>query len=245
MTRRLAQPTHLSDTHLQQVGQLGLALAEPLHRSLASGLRGTSTLVSGGVRPASLHAREWRSEHHPDDEGRAAMSDEVRVWTTVGSAGTLSATDLAKVTLHNAVIALGRDIVKSAASAPDDSAAVPPITAIVRYNITPVDGLFPASATPLDRFHYRLQLLYRGTVRARLVQVSLANGADHDLLHFDSTDFPPAHSFVTQSTGQSLSSVMDFVNLAYYVEATLIASAIVAGNPAEIAVIQVIGGLGP
>jgi len=33
MTRRLAQPTHLSDTHLQQVGQLGLALAEPLHRS--------------------------------------------------------------------------------------------------------------------------------------------------------------------------------------------------------------------
>jgi hypothetical protein len=173
------------------------------------------------------------------------MNDQVRVWTTVGSAGTLGATDLAKVTLHDAVIALGRDIVKSAASAPDDSAAVPPITAIVRYNITPVDGLFPASATPLARFHYRLQLCYRGTVRARLVQVSLANGADHDLLHFDSGDFPPAHSFVTQSTGQSLSSVMDFVNLAYYVEATLIASAIVAGNPAEIAVIQVIGGLGP
>jgi hypothetical protein len=175
------------------------------------------------------------------------MNDQVRVWTTVGSAGTLSATDLAKVTLHDAVIALGRDIVKPAASAPDDSAAVPPITAIVRYNITAVDGLFPASATPAPfpasatpaPFDYRLQLCYRGTVRARLVQVSLPNGAEHGLLNFDSGDFPPAHSFVTQSTHVSQPLVMDFVNFAYYVEATLIASAIVAGNPAEIAVIQV------
>jgi hypothetical protein len=166
------------------------------------------------------------------------MNDQVRVWTTVGSAGTLSATDLAKVTLHDAVIALGRDIVKPAASAPDDSAAVPPITAIVRYNITAVDGLFPASATPAP-FDYRLQLCYRGTVRARLVQVSLPNGAEHGLLNFDSGDFPPAHSFVTQSTHVSQPLVMDFVNFAYYVEATLIASAIVAGNPAEIAVIKV------
>jgi hypothetical protein len=32
---------------------------------------------------------------------------------------------------------------------------------------------------------------------------------------------------------------MDFVNCAYYVEATLTASAIVVGNPAEIAVVKV------
>jgi hypothetical protein len=32
---------------------------------------------------------------------------------------------------------------------------------------------------------------------------------------------------------------MDFVNCAYYVEATLTASAIAVGNPAEIAVVKV------
>jgi hypothetical protein len=35
------------------------------------------------------------------------------------------------------------------------------------------------------------------------------------------------------------SPVMDFVNNAYYVEATLTASAIVIGNPAEIAVVKI------
>jgi hypothetical protein len=73
----------------------------------------------------------------------------------------------------------------------------------------------------------------RGTVRARLVQVDLLNGAaEMDLVHFDSTAFPPAHSFVTNAAPSAEdSSVMDFVNFAYYVEATLTAPEITIGNP--------------
>jgi hypothetical protein len=163
------------------------------------------------------------------------MSDDVRIWTTVGSAGTLSATDLAKVTLNNAVITLGHDVAPPVSASDDPSIVFPSSTAVVRYNITPVDGLFPTSP-----FHYVLQLTYRGTVRARLVQFDLASATETDLLHFDSASFQPAHSFATNGgTTTFESSVMDFVNCAYYVEATLTASAILVGNPAEIAVVKV------
>jgi hypothetical protein len=74
------------------------------------------------------------------------MGDEVRIWTSVGSAGTLSTTDLAKVTLDNAVVALGQEIVPPRPSTPEDpSAGVPQTSAVVRYNIPPVDGLFLTS----------------------------------------------------------------------------------------------------
>ncbi len=163
------------------------------------------------------------------------MSDEARIWTTVGSAGTLSATDLAKVTLKNAVVALGHDIAPPATAAPDPSIVIPPVTAVVRYNLTPVDGLFPPST--VDRFRYQLQLRYRGTVRARLVQVDLYSGEETDLLD---AAFPAAPSFVVNSIAPDEdSSVMDFGNFAYYVEATLSASAIIVGNPAEIAIVKV------
>lgn len=162
------------------------------------------------------------------------MGDEVRIWTSVGSAGTLSAADLAKVNLHNAVISLGVDIAPPPAQE-DPSIILPEATAIVRYNVTPVDGLFATGP-----FHYLLQLTYRGKVRARLVQVGLSDGAETDLLHFDSASFQPASGFVTNSGSTTDDSqVMDFVNFGYYVEAALTASAIVAGNPAEIALVKV------
>lgn len=167
------------------------------------------------------------------------MGDEVRIWTTVGSAGTLSATDLAKVTLKNSVISLGQDLAPPAASAPEDpSVVLPEISAVVRYNITPVDGLFPTFF-----FHYALELTYRGKVRARLVRVDRTSVAEMDLLD---ASFPPTDSFATESVltpprdpSADPSSVMDFVNFAFYVEATLTAPAITVGNPAEIAVIKV------
>lgn len=165
------------------------------------------------------------------------MGDEVRIWTSVGSAGTLTTTDLAKVSLDNAVVALGQEVLPPTPDAAGDpSAAIPQTSAVVRYNITPVDGLFITSS-----FRYHLQLTYRGTVRARLVQVDLLNGAaETDLVRFDSTAFPPADSFVTNATPAAQdSSVMDFVNFAYYAEATLTAPEITIGNPAKVAAVKV------
>jgi hypothetical protein len=163
------------------------------------------------------------------------MGDEVRYWTTVGSAGTLSAADLAKVSLDNAVITLGRDIVPPAAGAAEEPSIVLPETSVVvRYNVTAVDGLFAT-----EPFAYALELTYRGTVRARLVQFDTFSGTETGLARFDSADFQHANEFVTNGALAGPPTVMDFVNCAYYVEATLTASAIVVGNPAEIAAVRV------
>jgi hypothetical protein len=172
-----------------------------------------------------------------------AMTNEAKVWTTVGSAGTLSATDLAKVGLGKSVISLGHSIGPVETGAPEDREAaeprigLPTTTAVVRYNITPVAGLF------LDgQFTYVLQLTYKGRVQARLGQFSVLTGEDSDVVRFDSASFPPAPAdkFATNLAGSTDdSAVMDFVNFAYYVEATLTASAVAVGHPAEIAAVKV------
>jgi hypothetical protein len=165
------------------------------------------------------------------------MADEGSYWTTVGSTGTLSAADLAKVSLNNAVISLGTGIAPPPATAAEDPSIVTrEISAVVRYNITPVDGLF---ATGL--FAYVLQLTARGAVGARLVQFDLSSGTETDLVQFaPGFPSPPGGGFTTIGDETApTSTVMDFVNCAYYVEATLTASATVVGNPAEIAAVKV------
>ena len=167
------------------------------------------------------------------------MRDDLKIWTTAGSVGTLSATDLAKVGLNKGVISLGGGIAPPPAGAAAEeelSIGLPTTSAIVRYNITPVAGLFPADR----RFHYVLQLTYKGTVKARLGQFNVLTGADTDVLRFDSASFPPAHTFATNSGSTADdSAVLDFVNCAYYVEATLTASAVTIGNPAAIGAVKV------
>ena len=158
------------------------------------------------------------------------MGDEGRSWTTVGSAGTLSAADLAKVSLENAVITLGRGIAPPLAAAEDPSIVTPQVSAVVRYNITFVDGLLAEGL-----FVYVMALTYRGSVRARLVQFNRSSGTETDLAQFDRS----SPDFTTEYTETAVETVLDFVNCAYYVEATLTASATVVGNPAEIAAIKV------
>jgi hypothetical protein len=163
------------------------------------------------------------------------MADNGRYWTTVGSAGTLSAADLAKVSLNNAVISLGHGIAPLPATAAEDPSIVTPqISAVVRYNITPVEGLFVPDGQTLA---YVLELIYRGKIHARLVQFDLSTGTETDLVEFDISS-SPAFGFTTGVIEIDGASAMNFVTCAYYVEATLTASAIVVGNPAEIAAIK-------
>ena len=114
------------------------------------------------------------------------------------------------------------------------SIVLPEVSAVVRYNITAVDGLFRT-----EPFAYILELTYRGAVRARLVQFDKSSNTETDLAHFDSANYTHVDGFATNGTIAGPSAVMDFVNCAYYVEATLTASAIVVGNPAEIADVRV------
>jgi hypothetical protein len=179
------------------------------------------------------------------------MDDKQKIWTTVGSAGILNAVDLAKVSLHQSIIQLGIAIAPPAtqaatatlaAAAPSAASQLgvgfPTVQAVARYNVTPVDGLFfqQVSSAP---FHYGLKLRYLGHVTAKLKEVDIVTGSEVDLVLFDSTTsssfFEVKKAFAAQFEG-----ILDFVKKAYYVEATLVAPALIAGHPAAISIIQVI-----
>ncbi len=167
------------------------------------------------------------------------MEDRLKAWTTVGSAGTLDSTDLAKVHLHKSIVQLGVEILTQpvaagAQAAAPLSAALPTQQAVVRYNVTPVDGMFP-QATPA--FGWALRLRYRGRVTARWIEVDLATGTENVMVTFDSNAFPASNAFQVQAAFTAFRPV-DFVRKAYYVEATLVAPALIVGHPAAISIVK-------
>ena len=167
------------------------------------------------------------------------MDDEFKVWTTVGSAGTLNQADLAKVSLHQSIVQLGGDLIGTTGgttAAPPAGPGLGTIQAVVRYNVTPVDGLFPA-----DKFKYALQIRFRNQIAAKLVEVDLATGAENQLILFESKHFPANPNFQVQTVSATTDSkLMDFIAKAYYVEATLTAPQLAVGHPAEISIIKIL-----
>jgi hypothetical protein len=113
---------------------------------------------------------------------------------------------------------------------------LPTIQAVVRYNVTAAGGLFNTGS-----FAYKLRLRCRGQVSVKLIEVDLASGMENTRIPFNSnnhTAFEDQHAF--ESAGDPPHSVpFDFDKKAYYVEATLTASAVAIGHPAAISVIQI------
>jgi hypothetical protein len=165
------------------------------------------------------------------------MDDSFKVWTTVGSAGTLDQADLAKVHLFLSIVQLGVDFGSTEGATAAARAIFPTTQAVVRYNVTPVEGLFFLA----NRFKYLLQIRFRGHITAKLMQVNIETGAETQLILFDSNSFPPKSGFQLQQVAAPHDSpLLDFVNNGYYVEATLITSAIVIGDPSAISVIKLV-----
>jgi hypothetical protein len=179
------------------------------------------------------------------------MDELEKVWTTVGSAGILSQADLARVSLHESIVQLGVDVLppvsmRSAAAQFSDAEALvgpnfPTIQAVVRYNVTPVEGLFYTGGRI---FHYLLQIRCRGQISAKLMQVDIETGAETQLIPDASMSFQASPDFQVQTVwAQEESTLLDFVKNAYYVEATLIARDQVIGHPAAISIIKLIAKL--
>jgi hypothetical protein len=166
--------------------------------------------------------------------------DSQAFWTSVGSAGTLSAADLAKVSLHQSIIQLGVDLVVSTPNPITEGvrvaarldASMPTIQAVVRYNVTAADGLFMSAA-----HLYRLRIRYSGHISAKLVQVAIDSGTETQLIPIGSIGFPGNPGFAFQEL-PSDEIALDFWNNAYYFEATLTAPEQRIGNPAAISVVQ-------
>ena len=186
--------------------------------------------------------------------GAHAQTPEInKIWTTVGSAGTVDEADTGKVALDRSTAQIGTVI--GGNQPVSISVQLPPQTtsAVIRYNVTPVEGLFAvkprcftATGNECPGIQLKLRYLASGNnarVVARLVEVDLATGAEVDKLNFDSNAFAKANQYQVQSVGQCGPQIppqpFDFATKAYYVEVRLTNSSILAGSAAGVQIIKV------
>lgn len=134
-------------------------------------------------------------------------------WTSPGSAGTVDETDTAKINFTNSIAQLS-------------PTAVAPVGAVIRYPVVPVDGLLERASSV---FNYTLSVRYTdtdtsaaGKVLVSLRQYSLATGRTTTLLTFNS-DYTGRQQTWTGSSCAAFQ--FDFLNNAYWLEATLTKSA--------------------
>ena len=169
----------------------------------------------------------------------AAPPDGDRFWTTVGSAGTLDEKASDNVFFDHGVVQIGHPntFEKSSGRLQTDAGggAEVPDSAVIRYNVTAVDGLFGISGARMA-----VRYLDEGAhVSAQLVEVDIETGAEVTLLTFDSNDslVPPLNGYQLHRLCARANG-FDFVQKAYYIEATLTTSAIVLESAAGIEIIQ-------
>ncbi len=151
-----------------------------------------------------------------------ALAQDPKSWTTVGSAGTVNDEDTAEVELAGGGIARL------------DNAAPANTSAIIRYNVVAVDGLFTVGF-PKMRVRYQDNGA-NAQVIVRLMEYDFTNNTAPNLvMEFDSNDHASSPSLQTRSL-TSCGFGFNFTNKAYYIEAQLIRTA-ATGFP-MLAVIQ-------
>ena len=174
-----------------------------------------------------------------------------KIWTTVGSAGTVDETDVNKVFFDHAVVQMGR-LVGNQPPSVKRSVVGTTLSAVVRYNVTPAEGLFirprncvVSTGNSCPGVALALRFLDTGNsarVLARLIEVDMATGGEVTRLTFDSNDpiFVPANRYQVGSKAECNPRWhFDFKNKAYYVEATLTGSAISFGAASGIQIIKI------
>jgi hypothetical protein len=185
-------------------------------------------------------------------EAQAQTLDINKIWTTVGSTGTVDEADVSKIFFDRSIVQMGNVIANPTNTT---SALIPQQTqsATIRYNITPVEGLFAVkppcfTQTGTECPGIQLKLRYlafgsRGRVIANLIEVDLATGAEVTRLSFDSKVFSSGSQYQVQSVAQcgpgTPRQPFDFENKAYYVEARLTTGAFTAGDAAGIQIVKV------
>jgi hypothetical protein len=163
-----------------------------------------------------------------------------RVWTTVGSAGTLDEKSEGKVFFDRAVVQKGQTLVIAPAGRQPRAEGGADVTdsAVIRYNVTAVDGLFGS-----DMLAMAVRFLADGQgarVVAQLIEVNLATGAEVTRLTFDSDTpgFQVVDGYQVENAFECGAKPFDFVQNAYYIEATLTTSSIAETSAAGIEIIQ-------
>jgi hypothetical protein len=184
------------------------------------------------------------------DVAHAQVPAARRIWTTVGSAGTVDEADRAKVTLSGSKVQIGTPPPPTTTSgpgltstpAPQQAAALagfPQATsAVIRYNVTPVDGIYAFGADAELELRY-LDVGVDAQVVVHVIEVDLATATETALVTFDSNTVTPANGYRVQSITACGGSGFDFRRKAYYVEARLTHNTLVVGSAAGIQIIKV------
>lgn len=176
----------------------------------------------------------------------AQTSDFDKNWTTVGSDGTVDEASAGKVFFDTSKVQKGRILVVSGSAKRRGLIAPATDSAVIRYNVTPVDSFFvPLRCEPGASGHIQLRLRYLAggngaRVVAKLIEVDMASGTETTRLTFDSKAFPLSNNYQVQSAGVcGRPWTFDFERKAYYIEATLTSSGLAALSAAGIQIIQI------
>jgi hypothetical protein len=176
----------------------------------------------------------------------AQTPDRDRIWTTVGSAGTVDETDTSKVFFDHGIVQMGHLLTNQPAARERALILTQTQSAVIRYNVTPVDALFTVKPQPCTGGCPALKLTLRylaagGRVVANLMEVDLATGAEQSRLTFTSSKFPDANGYQVRSGDFSCGPQFsfDFKRKAYYIEATLTGSKLANGKAAGIQIIKI------
>jgi hypothetical protein len=135
----------------------------------------------------------------------AAAAQDDKPWTTIGSAGTVD--ESGQMTFTDNIAYLDSD------------------SAVIRYNVVAVDGLFNDG---LQAAFPRMTVRFRDNgsnnrVIVRLKRAPIDGGNSVTVLRLDSNDYAGSSSFQTQSVtacGDEAFS-FDFASYAYYIEVTM------------------------
>ena len=149
----------------------------------------------------------------------SAQTTDAKSWSTAGTTGTADKVDLNKIVYANGVVSFPEITGTQLTSKRLLALPLQTVQAVVRYNVTAVDGLFFPSGRHCMVARFRDDG-DRARVFLRLVQLNLENGNTTTLLTFDSNSFSPQANFQANSVATNRIP-FDFAHNAYYVEATL------------------------
>ena len=147
------------------------------------------------------------------------MIDGNKLWSCVGSAGIVDPADVGKVVFAGPVAQMPGLVLPDTGNT---AVAPPPTKAVIRYPVTPVDGV------GLQTDQYILKVLARqgrGGIQVRFLRVPIIAGPSSEiggtppLIDFPIQNDHPGFAVTSRSAPQL--PELDFVNNCYYVEITL------------------------
>lgn len=180
---------------------------------------------------------------------QAQTPDNDRAWTTIGSAGTVDEADVSKVFFEKSKVQMGHVLVIQSGAKKGRIITPRTQSAVIRYNVTAVDGLLtpmpPCRPEKCIGAQLTLRFIADGLgarVVAKLIEVNLATGAETVRLSIDSAVSAPGKGYKTDSIQPACIATwrFDFQQKAYYIEATLTTSSLVAvGSVAGVQMIKI------